>query len=443
MSTPGNTLFGTDGIRGRFGHPPLDVNSLEKLGRAMARILGSCRIIIGEDPRVSSSEIRKKLLSGMSSLQTVDCCGVIPTPGLSWLVRSGNYDWGIMITASHNPWMDNGIKLFARNGRKAPDDLESRISAEFLTSSTARENDGNGARIVPDPVGDGYADALAEWGAPLSGSQIRLVVDAANGAASSWVRPLFSGLGIQAEVIFSDPDGRNINNGCGATHLDPLRLAVARSSAHLGVALDGDGDRALFVDREGKVITGDHVLFALARYLDETEAEWNRIVVGTVMSNMGLEQALARRGIGFERAGVGDRHVMALMHETGAPLGGEPSGHTIYSPFQPTGDGLLTTLLLIQALGNDPGDAAVAVGREMPWFAQETRNVPVERRRDLESWVALQEALMRFRSEFGDDARILVRNSGTERLVRVMVEAKNPEIIIPTLDTFEALVRKA
>lgn len=442
MSVPGSSLFGTDGIRGRFGAPPLDTVSLEKLGRAIARVLGACRIVIGEDPRESSEKIREALVSGMSPLQEVDCCGVIPTPGLSWLVRSGRYQWGIMITASHNPWWDNGIKLFAGDGRKAPDELEARISAEFHAACPGEGRGGGRKTDADGSAAEGYARALLEWGSRLSGSPVRLVVDAANGAASGWVRSLFGGLGIHVEMIFAAPDGRNINEGCGATHLDPLRVAVMRSGADLGIALDGDGDRALFVNRAGEIITGDHVLFALSRDLDATQRAWNRTVVGTVMSNMGLEKALTKRGIGFKRAGVGDRHVMALMRETDSFLGGEPSGHTIYSPIQPTGDGLLTALLLIQSLGPETGEAAVALVRDMDWYAQETRNISVERRRDMESWEELQQALRRFREEYGDDARILVRNSGTEPLVRVMVEAENPAIIQPTLDTFEALIRK-
>ena len=439
MPTPGDAIFGTDGIRGCWGTPPLDPDSIVRLGSALSSVLGPCRLLIGEDPRESSPWIRDHLLKGMSSKQQVGICGVIPTPGLSWAVRTKDWDWGIMITASHNPWKDNGIKLFARDGSKADDHMEARITAAFHAEKGVS---GGGARSRTFATAGDYATALRTWGDGLAGGGTRLVVDAANGAAAGIAASLFADLGYAVDIRCAAPDGRNINEACGATHLAPLQSVVKQTGAALGIALDGDGDRVLFVAPDGSVITGDHVLFALAGGLGIGPAVRPTGVVGTVMSNMGLELELSRRGIPFRRADVGDRHVAKIMRETGFVLGGEPSGHTIYSPIQPTGDGLLTALLLLRVLKEDPAAMALRLGRDMEWFAQETRSIQVKRRRDLEAWPELQSLRKDIEARHRDRVRLLIRYSGTEPKLRVMVEAEAEELIRPILAALEAVIRR-
>lgn len=439
MPVPVDSLFGTDGIRGRWGTPPMDPDSLQCLGAALASVLGPCRLLIGEDTRESSASIREHLLAGMGRRQRAGVCGVIPTPGLAWAVRTGEWDWGVMITASHNPWTDNGIKLFARDGGKADDDMEARITAAFHGGAAGS---GDGAdRFACDAAGM-YAAVLRHWGKDLHGRGIPVVIDAANGAAAAIAVDLFADLGYAADVRCAAPDGRNINLGCGATQLDLVRSAVRETGAALGIALDGDGDRVLFTTAGGAVITGDHVLFALAGGLADKPAGYAAGVVGTVMSNMGLEKELSRRNITFLRAPVGDRHVAGMMRREGFSLGGEPSGHTIFAPLQPTGDGLLTALLLLGELGDDPAAAAARLENDMMWFAQETRSVMVKRKRDLDSWPELQAILGATRNRFGDRARLLVRYSGTESKLRIMAEAEDPGTVSTILDSLEDLIRE-
>lgn len=438
MPAPDDSLFGTDGIRGRWGLPPLDDGCMERLGSALDVVLGPCRLLVGEDPRESSSRIRDHLLRGLSARQEVGTCGVIPTPGLSWALRTGNWDWGIMITASHNPWMDNGIKLFAGNGAKADDCTQDQVSAAFRV---AKPRAGNGVRQYRCTVADEYAAQLRTWGEGLNGEGVVLVVDAANGAAAGIAPSLFSDLGYRVQMRGANPDGRNINENCGATHIETLQSAVRETGADLGVTLDGDGDRVLFVNREGGIITGDHVLFALAGGINDDPSRFPNGVVGTVMSNLGLEQELTRRKIAFLRAPVGDRHVARIMRESGFVLGGEPSGHTICSRMQPTGDGLLTALLFLRELGNEPAAAATRLCREMMWFAQETRSIIVEKKRDLETWPELNRFKAQIFESYGDRVRLLIRYSGTEPKLRLMVEAETADLVHSILDKLETLIR--
>lgn len=438
MPARDNPLFGTDGIRGRWGTPPIDPVSITRLGHALDTVLGPCRLLVGEDPRESSAWIRDHLLGGMSARIEAGVCGVIPTPGLSWALRNGDWDWGVMITASHNPWMDNGIKLFSGDGSKADDEVE-RLVTEAFHASVSESAAGAGRDIVP--VADGYADALAGWGSGLDGNGISLVIDAANGATAKFAADLFPALGYAVDLRHAQPDGRNINENCGATRIDVLQAAVFETGADLGITFDGDGDRALFVNADGGVISGDHVLFALAGAIHDDPARYPAGVVGTVMSNMGLEAELKRRKIEFRRAGVGDRDVARVMRRTGFILGGEPSGHTIYFPLQPTGDGLLTALLLLRELGRDPAEAGVRLCRKMTWFAQETRSVSVEERRDLESWPELERFRRRIDDRHGNRVRLLIRYSGTEPRLRLMAEAETDELVRAVLDELEDLVR--
>jgi phosphoglucosamine mutase len=439
-------LFGTDGIRSAAGAYPLDEPSLVRLGAAIASLLPRARVLIARDTRESGPVIEAQLAHGLGrGGARVFSAGVLPTPGLAFLARELGYDLGIMVSASHNPFGDNGIKIFDRRGEKIPARLEQRISEGVRPG---RRLPRAAPRSVAAVSADAYGDFLARSGkdlsAPASEAPRRrgaeLAVDCANGAAYRAAPLLFARLGVDAAVAHARPNGRNINAGCGSTFPTALQGLVEASRAGLGLALDGDGDRAIFADARGRILDGDHALFLIARHLRRTEPRFNRVVVGTVMSNLGLERALGRLGIGFRRAAVGDKHVQRLMKRCGAILGGEPSGHVILRHRQTTGDGLLTALSFMQALRYFGCDAA-AVFDELPLFPQETLSIRVRRRKDLRGWKALQEAASRFSSRHGRNARLLVRYSGTEAKIRIMIEARDRETISAHLPIFQSLVQ--
>lgn len=439
MSAP---LFGTDGIRGRAGSPPLDPASLARVGAAIAGLRDRPRILIGRDTRESGTAIERQLAAGMGPGARVSSAGIVPTPGLAFLTRALGFDLGVMVSASHNPWEDNGVKVYDGRGQKISARLESLIGRQVLAAGAApRAPRSLRSRRAPEPVDAApYLDFLAREGEGLSTpGRGRLAVDCANGAASFWAPALFRRLGLDAAFGHARPDGRNINAGCGSTAPAALQRLVGRRHAALGLALDGDADRALFCDAGGGLLEGDHVLYLLALYLREREPRFRPLVVGTVMSNLGLEQALARAGIGFLRADVGDKHVYRLMARCGAILGGEPSGHVILRHRHTSGDGLLTALYVLRALGHFAWDAA-ELGRRLRLFPQRTVSIRVRRRPALSRWPALQAEAARFARAHGDRARLLVRYSGTEPKLRVMIEARDPGTIEASMPVFQSLV---
>lgn len=432
-------LFGTDGIRGRAGAPPLDPDSLARIGAAIAGLRDRPRVLIGRDTRESGPAIERQLAAGMGPRTRAFSAGVVPTPGLAYLTRALGFDLGVMVSASHNPWQDNGIKVFDAGGRKLSARLEARIGREVLAAGAAPR--AHRSRCAPAPVDTApYLDFLALQGEGLlTPGRGRLAVDCANGAASRWAPALFRRLGLDAVVGHARPDGRNINAGCGSTAPAALQRLVGRRRAALGLALDGDADRAVFCDAGGGLLDGDHVLYLLALYLRDREPRFNRMVVGTVMSNLGLEQALRRAGIGFRRADVGDKHVFQLMVRCGAILGGEPSGHVILRHRHSSGDGLLTALYVLRALRHFAWDAA-ELGRRLRLFPQRTLSIRVRRKPALSRWPALQAEAARFARAHGGRARLLVRYSGTEPKLRVMIEARDPGTIEKSMPVFQSLV---
>jgi phosphoglucosamine mutase len=416
-------LFGTDGIRGRAGEYPLDRATAFAVGVALARWIGAHHldpaVVLGMDTRESGPWIAEHLAGGLAQHGVaVRSAGVITTPGLAHAARTGPFAAGVMISASHNPYEDNGIKIFDHSGFKLPD------AQEHLLEDHIFEWTASGRAPQPRPVAvdqgldQAYLDRLAstiEGG--LQG--LRLVMDPANGAATRLGPALFARLGAEVECIHNAPDGRNINLGCGSQHLDDLRARVLATGAHLGVAFDGDADRAIFVSHSGKIIDGDCVLLLAGLWLQKTRGLSE--VVATVMSNLGLERALRRHGIGLVRTPVGDKYVLEEMIRRGALLGGEQSGHVIFRGEATTGDGLLTALRVCQ-IARDQGRDLDSLTAELEVYPQLLVNVRTKERRRLEDLPAVQEEIHKAEQEFGSAGRVLVRFSGTEPLARVMVE---------------------
>ena len=422
-------LFGTDGIRGVPGTLPLDDRTLFATGRALGGLLrrehGSAHALIGMDTRESGPHIAAVLAAGLEKAgASAEFAGVITTPGIACLVRQNDFQAGVVISASHNPYHDNGVKLFSHAGMKFPDAVEETLEAEIL-------------RLRPEPVSGGRPALVANHArhveyleflrsrvidnANLSG--LRVVLDCANGAAYQLGPELFRALNADVVATGVNPDGRNINAGCGSLHLEGLQKRVLAEGARLGVAFDGDADRALFVSDSGHVVNGDGVLLAVARYLKAHQSLKNQRVVATSMSNLGLERALAHEGISLARAAVGDRYVLEEMLKSGNNLGGEQSGHIIFLDDSPAGDGLLTAVKVacLVALRGSLGSLVEGL-KDYP---QKIVNVKVKSKPPLDSLPEVARALAEAEAALGDNGRIVLRYSGTEPLARVMVEAEH------------------
>ena len=421
-------LFGTDGIRGVPGTPPLDDQTLYATGRGLAEFLrkghGSAHVLIGMDTRESGPHIAALLAAGLQAGQaTVEFAGVITTPGIACLVRQNDYQAGVVISASHNPYHDNGVKLFSHAGMKFPDAEEEEIERELARFQAATIPADRPALVAQHHLHVEYLDFLKSRvlkGANLSG--FRIVLDCANGAAYQLGPELFRALGADVIAMGIHPDGRNINAGCGSLHMDALQERVKKEEATLGVAFDGDADRALFVTGQGRIINGDGVLLAVARHLNAQRALKDRRVVATSMSNLGLERVLEREGMTLARTAVGDRYVLEELLKSGNNLGGEQSGHIIFMDDSPAGDGLLTAVKVASLVAIE-GSLEKLVGgfRDYP---QVIVNVRVKEKPPLESVDAVAKALREAKAALRDSGRIVLRYSGTEPLVRVMVEAE-------------------
>jgi phosphoglucosamine mutase len=421
-------LFGTDGIRGIPGIAPLDDQTLYAAGRGLAEFLRkhhrSAQVLIGMDTRESGPHIAVLLAAGLQAgSATAESAGVITTPGVACLVRHNDYQAGVVISASHNPYHDNGVKLFSHAGMKFPDAEEEIIEGQMAAFQADRLPVKRPALPPQHHLHVEYLDFLKSRvlpGANLSG--LRMVLDCANGAAYRLGPELFRALGADVVAMGVHPDGRNINAGCGSLHLEGLQERVKREKASLGVAFDGDADRALFVCEDGKVVNGDGVLLAIARHLKAGEALTENRVVATAMSNLGLERALAREGITLARAAVGDRYVLEELLKSGNKLGGEQSGHIIFMDDSPAGDGLLTAVKMASLVAmKGPLGTLVAGLKDYP---QVIVNVRVKDKPPLESIAEVRQALAEAQTALGDNGRIVLRYSGTEPLVRVMVEAE-------------------
>ncbi len=423
-------LFGTDGIRGLAGTYPLDSKTAHAVGAALGKLVVKSaqerRVILGMDTRESGSWLAAEVAGGLARHGvTSDFAGVTTTPGVAYLARTGPFAAGVMISASHNPYRDNGIKLIAHTGYKLPDEAEEQLESEIFSLL----RDGFVPSPAPLPIDEdldhAYIDHLAgTFPGGLDG--LRIVVDCANGSASFLAPELFERLGASVHRISCSPDGRNINLNSGSLHLENLREAVLQESADAGVAFDGDADRALFVSRSGRIVDGDAVLLLTARYLKDLDRLPGRIVVATVMSNLGLERALAAQGIKMLRTPVGDKYVLEEMLRTGAMLGGEQSGHVIFREYATTGDGMLTALRVFEVMRN-AGVGLDELTAGLKVYPQLLVNVRVKERKPLEDLPSVKAEIRAAEASFGDTGRVLVRFSGTEPLARVMVEGPDQE----------------
>ncbi len=421
-------LFGTDGVRGVAGKD-LTAELAAGLGRAAVTVLGRHSgarpvLVVGRDPRASGIWLEEALTDGIRAAGgDVILVGVEPTPAIAYMTVDVGASAGVVISASHNPAEDNGIKFFSREGRKLPDAIEDEIEAVLATPGDDAPARGD-VRPATDAM-ERYLSHLAEAAlAPLDG--MRVVVDCANGSASAVAPALLAGLGADVTAINAEPDGENINDGCGALHPEVVAEAVVQLGADAGVSHDGDADRALFASADGAVIDGDHVLAASAIALHDAGELAGDTVVATVMSNIGLERAMQEHGIALVRTRVGDRYVLEEMERGGAILGGEQSGHVIFRRYATTGDGLLTAvrfLSLAASRGVGVGDLAAMMRR----YPQVLVNVRVDDREAVSASPAVAAAVAEAEEALGDSGRVLLRPSGTEPLVRVMVEAETKD----------------
>ena len=435
-------LFGTDGIRGVAGEFPLDAQTVGAFARSLVENLASelgraPRIVIGRDTRESGPLIERALTDGaMAAGAAVESAGVITTPGIAYLTRVTPFDAGVVISASHNPYRDNGIKVFSPSGKKLDDEIERRIEAQLLSlrdrGPSALDQPGGRVYEARDERAqreaeyrERYIDYLVqEVGRGLSLEGMRLGIDCANGAASQIAPEVFRRLGAQLRVVSAEPDGRNINEACGSLHLEGLQAEVISRKLDLGIAFDGDADRALFIDLRGQVVDGDVTLLILADLFRERGWLAGDMVVATVMSNVGLEIALHERGLELVRAQVGDRFVLEELLKRGASLGGEQSGHIIFPQISLAGDGIITAIELLRAV-RDSGRTLGQLARQMTRYPQVLVNVRVRTKPKLETLAGVKAEMDRLEGELKGRGRLLVRYSGTENLARVMIEGQD------------------
>ncbi|HEU5337215.1 MAG TPA: phosphoglucosamine mutase [Terriglobales bacterium] len=447
-------LFGTDGIRGVAGQYPLDEPTIRAIGQALGHRLRSAaqykRVVIGQDTRESSQWIANTVAAGLLSAGLeVKSAGVITTPGVAFLARNDRFGAGIVISASHNPWMDNGIKVFSADGFKLPDDVEHQIEAEIFQLLGNKKGASAAGEFQSLPgsteLHQDYVRWLAQQVAGTSLKHMRVLVDCANGAASAVAPDVFSACGVQAEFLHKSPDGRNINRDCGALHPETVARAVAAASDRydLGITFDGDADRALFSDAAGRVVNGDAVLLLAGRDMQARGALAGSVVVATTMSNMGLEIALRRSGIRMLRAPVGDKYVLEEMLKHGSTLGGEQSGHIIFRDGDATtGDGLLTALRVLQIMARTGKPLAELVA-DLKAFPQTIKNVRVREKKPLMDVPAVAAAIREAEQELDGNGRVVVRYSGTEALARVMVEAEDEVRMQRLADAIAAAIQQA
>jgi phosphoglucosamine mutase len=453
MSSEIRQLFGTDGIRGVAGEFPLTTESTFCIGRALAhdllRVNAKARVVIGQDTRESSRWIADRVGSGLNFHGVeVHSAGVITTPGVAYLARSRKFDAGVVISASHNPWTDNGIKVFSGDGFKLPDARELAIEKEIFALLRETETGKDSKNFSSLPGEHGLRAAYIEWlGSTVASdlSRLRVLVDCANGAAAAEAPELFRACRVEATFIHCDPDGKNINEGCGALHPQTVaqKISDADGGFDLGITFDGDADRALFCDSNGRIVNGDAVLLLVARDMHSRGLLSGETVVATTMSNMGLEIALQRSGIRMTRANVGDKYVLEQMVKTGATLGGEQSGHIIFRDGEATtGDGLLTALRVMDVMVRS-GRSLSELLADLKVFPQRIQNIRVRDKVPLNQVPEVNSAIEAAQRELDGNGRVVVRYSGTEALARVMVEAESEEKMNALTDGIAGAIRTA
>jgi phosphoglucosamine mutase len=450
-------LFGTDGIRGVAGEYPLDEPTVYAIGQAVGTRLkrrdAKARVVIGQDTRESSAWISQVLAHGLKDAGAVFASGgVLTTPGVAYLTHTNGFAAGVVISASHNPWMDNGIKLFGPDGMKLADAIEHEIEEEIF--SHIEEIAGAGAatpRVPLDEVLGGGAKLRSDYVQWLCRSvdrsgfkNLRVLVDCANGAASSIAADVFGSCGLRAELMNVQPDGKNINNDCGALHPECVanRMGAFHGKYDVGVTFDGDADRALFSDRNGNVVNGDGVLLIASRDMHARGRLKNDTVVATTMSNMGLEKALRESHINMLRAPVGDKYVLEEMLKTGATLGGEQSGHILFMDGDSTtGDGLLTALRVLEVVANS-GRSLDQLVADLKVFPQVIKNVKVREKKAMQELPMVMEKIRAAEAELDGNGRVIVRYSGTEKLARVMIEAESEPLMTKHADAIAGALQQ-
>jgi len=448
-------LFGTDGIRGVAGEFPLTRDSVYWIGRALghdlARVNVQPKVVIGQDTRVSSSWIADRFLQGLNSVGVeTRSAGVITTPGVAYLARTQGFDAGVVISASHNPWTDNGIKIFSGDGYKLPDARELAIEKEIfaLLQDDSLAAPEAAPMVASVPGEESLRQAYVLWlasGVAADLTPLRVAADCANGAAAAEAPALFGSLKMDATFLHSEPDGENINETCGALHPEVVSRFVSerKGKFDIGVTFDGDADRALFCDANGCVVNGDAVLLLAAREMQLRGALANNTVVATTMSNMGLEQALRRSGIRMLRANVGDKYVLEEMQRAGATLGGEQSGHILFRDGDATtGDGLLTALRVMEIMVK-AGKPLADLVSDFKVFPQTIRNVKVRQKTPFAEIPPVQSAIAAAERELDGNGRVVVRYSGTEALARVMIEAETKEEMNRFAESIVGAIRSA
>ena len=437
--------FGTDGVRGKVGDDPMTADFAMRLASAAAQVLvpAGGTVVIGKDTRLSGYMFESALEAGfVAAGADVLLIGPLPTPGIARLTQEFDADLGVVISASHNPYYDNGIKFFDRSGSKLTDEVESKIEAHLRNPAITLDSQHLGKAKRIDTARIRYQDFCAASVAPgveLNG--LKVVFDGANGAGYKVGPRMLGSLGADIIPIGCSPNGKNINEGCGSTEPDLLQLTVPALNADVGIALDGDGDRLVMVDENGQLLDGDQLLYIMA--IDRHQnGELTGPVVGTVMSNLGLEKALQAQNIEFIRAQVGDRYVLEVLRDTGGTIGGETSGHMIVLDKATTGDGLICGLQIL-AIMKKTGKRLSELAAGMPKFPQTMVNVRTQSRLDLESNADIQAAVALAEDELADTGRIVLRASGTEAVIRVMVEGEDHEQVVRIADRLAAVVAEA
>ena len=437
--------FGTDGVRGRVGSAHMNAEFVLRLGRAAGRVLarsGESTVLVGKDTRISGYMFESALEAGLSAAGVnTHLLGPMPTPAIAYLTKSLGAEAGVVISASHNPYQDNGIKFFSADGRKLPDEVEAEIEAELgKPFETVESGELGSAKRIVDAAARyvEFCKSTVPYGLKLAG--LKVVLDCAHGATYKVAPAVFDDLGAKLTCIGASPNGLNINKDCGSTHPEALRQKVLELNADFGVAFDGDGDRVLMVDHKGELVDGDELLYIIAMSR-KSEGGLAGPVVGTLMSNLGLEQALAREQVPFRRAAVGDRYVLAMLEEFHGVLGGENSGHIICLDRATTGDGIVAALQVLQALhvsGKTLADARAPVRK----YPQVLVNVKTPSRVDLKT-PGVQAAVLAVEKKLDGRGRVLLRPSGTEPVVRVMVEGEEAGLVGLLAEDIAAAVRAA
>ena len=442
--------FGTDGIRGKVGTTPITPEFVLRLGYAAGKVLartgkGAERpaVLIGKDTRISGYMIESALEAGLAAAGVdVLLVGPMPTPGVAYLTRALRLSAGIVISASHNPYDDNGIKFFSGDGAKLPDQVETAIEAELARPLQCKKSAQLGkARRIDDAVGRYIEFCKSTFPTHLDLRGLSLVVDSAHGASYHVAAHVFHELGADVTEIGNKPDGYNINAGCGATHPQALQEAVRKQRANLGIALDGDGDRLAMVDASGRVYDGDQLLYVIASHRQKRK-QFKGGVVGTLMTNLGMEHALARLKIPFARARVGDRYVLEMLQAKGWELGGENSGHIVCLDRHTTGDGIISALQVLGAL-RDSRTTLVKAAAAVKLYPQILVNVRTEKRFDFGADRNVKQTVAKAEAALDGSGRVLLRASGTEPVIRVMVEGKSRGAVERWAETIAAAVRKA